>query len=112
MQGFASLLDVVHGGNDYSNSLNKQKRAVADPQNTPSAKMLDEMRDKGEGFYQYAIRMSKQHHEAFIKEKLSTEQSQFYDNLTTSSLVQQKQIEESDVLPFATFLERYFAKSL
>lgn len=112
MQGFALLLDEVHGCNDYSNSLNKQKLAVADPQNTPSAKMLDEMREKGEGFYQYAMRMSKQHHEAFLKEKLSAEQSQFYENLTISSLAQQKQIEDSDVLPFATFLERYFTKSL
>lgn len=112
MQGFASLLDEVHGSSNYSNSLNKQKQAVADPQNTPSAKMLDEMREKGEGFYQYAMRMSTQHHEAFIKEKLSAEQSRFYENLTTSSLAQQKQLEESDVLPFATFLEHYFTKSL
>ena len=112
MQGFASLLDDAHGCTDYSDSIRKQKMAVDDPQNTPSAKMLDEMRDKGEGFYQYAMRMSKQHHAAFIKEKLSNEQSQFFENLTSSSLAKQKELEESDTLPFATFIERYFAKSL
>ena len=112
MQGFAELLDEVHGGNNYVDSLTKQKLSVADPHNTPSAKMLDEMRDKGEGFYQYAMRMSNHHHEEFINEKLSKKQSQFYENLTLSSLAQQKQNEESDTLSFAEFLERYFAKSL
>ena len=112
MQGFATLLDDAHECHDYSNSLNKQKQAIEDPQNTPSAKMLDEMRENEEGFYQHAMRMSKQHHEAFIKESLGSEKTQFYKDLTASSLAQQKQVEDSDTLSFATFLERYFAKSL
>lgn len=112
MQGFAVLLDDVHGCDHYSNSLNKQKLSVSDPKNTPSAKMLDEMKDKNEGFYQYAMRMSKQHHEAFIKEELDSKKSQFYEELTVSSLAQQEEIEEQDTLPFVTFLERYFSKSL
>ena len=112
MQGFAALLDEVHGGECYINSLNKQKLAIANPENTPSAKMLDEMREKGEGFYQYAMRMSKLHHQDFINEQLSEAQTQFYENLTLSSLAQQKKIEDSDTLPFAIFLERYFNKSL
>ena len=112
MQGFASLLDDVHGTEDYSNSLKVQKLAVNDPELTPSAKMLTEMRDHGEGFYQYAMRMSQQHHEAFLKEQLSAEQSQFYQNLSTTSLQQQKQIEANDSMSFSTFLEQYFAKTL
>jgi len=112
MQGYAALLDDVHNSNDYSASLNIQKQAVADPECTPSARMLNEMRDKGEGFYQYAMRMSNQHHEKFIKEKLSIEQFQLYKNLSASSLRQQQQMENDDAVPFATFLERYFSKSL
>lgn len=112
MQGYAALLDDVHGSECYSHSLETQKQAVADPQNTPSARMLDEMSQKGEGFFQYAMRMSQQHHEAFIQEELSPEQSQFYKDLTVTSLEQQQKMEEDDVLPFATFLQRYFAKSL
>lgn len=112
MQGYASLLDDVHGSDDYSGSLEKQKQAVGDPECTPSAKMLDEMSQKGEGFYQYAMRMSQQHHEAFIRDELSIEKTQFYKRLSESSLEQQKQIEKDDLLPFATFLQHYFAKSL
>ncbi|MCK4864896.1 MAG: glutamate--cysteine ligase [Gammaproteobacteria bacterium] len=112
MQGFASLLDDVHGADNYSRSLKKQKQAVDDPECTPSAKMLCEMREKGEGFYHFATRMSEQHHEAFLKDELSAEQSQFYRDLSRISLAQQKEMEDNDSLPFATFLQRYFAKSL
>jgi len=112
MQGYAALLDDVHGSDNYSRSLKNQKQAIDNPEYTPSAKMLDEMNQKGEGFYQYAMRMSQQHHEAFINKDLSEEQSQFYKSLATASLEQQKNIEQDDVLPFATFLQHYFAKTL
>jgi len=112
MQGYAALLDDVHGSDNYSRSLKNQKQAIDNPEYTPSAKMLDEMNQKGEGFYQYAMRMSQQHHEAFINKDLSEEQSQFYKSLATASLEQQKKIEQDNVLPFATFLQRYFAKTL
>jgi len=92
MQGFAALLDDVHDTNDYSQSLINQKKAIGNPECTPSAKMLDEMSQNGEGFYQHAMRMSQHHHEAFIKADLSAEQSKFYADLTSSSLEQQRQI--------------------
>lgn len=112
MQGFAALLDEVHGSSDYSTSLEKQKQAIDDPECTPSAKMLREMREHGEGFFQHAMRMSQQHHETFLQQELSNEVLEFYSALTTSSLEQQKKMEQEDALPFATFLEKYFAKSL
>lgn len=112
MQGYASLLDDAHGSDEYSASLRKQKQAIDDPECTPSAIMLAEMRENGEGFYQYAMRMSQQHHENFVKENLSPQQLGFFSDLTATSLAQQKQMEENDTLPFATFLQQYFNKSL
>lgn len=112
MQGYAELLDQVYKTNDYSASLAEQAIAINDPELTPSAKMLSEMRDRGEGFYQYAMRMSQQHHEMFVKQKLSIEQFQFYKNLSATSLQQQAQLEKEDTLPFAVFLEKYFSCKL
>ncbi|MDH5600298.1 MAG: glutamate--cysteine ligase, partial [Gammaproteobacteria bacterium] len=79
---------------------------------TPSAKMLNEMKEHGEGFYQHAMRMSQQHHETFIQQELSEDVSNFYSELTSTSLAQQVKMEQEDTLPFATFLDKYFAKSL
>jgi glutamate--cysteine ligase len=112
MQGYAELLDDAHSTDKYSASLKKQKQAVDNPDNTPSAQMLDEMRQKGEGFYQYAMRMSQQHHEAFSKQKLNEDKIRFYQNLATTSLAQQKELEKNTSLSFAAFLQGYFTKSL
>lgn len=112
MQGYASLLDDVHASDNYSRSLKNQKLAIDNAECTPSAKMLDEMSQKGEGFYQYAMRMSQQHHETFINEQLSNSKTQFFKSLATTSLEQLLQIEKNDTLPFATFLQKYFTKSL
>lgn len=112
MQGFAELLDDAYATNNHSESLKIQREAVLNPDCTPSARMLDEMTEKGEGFYQYAMRMSQQHHDTFSKEKLSDEQSQFYDSLSASSLKQQAEMEQQNNLSFPSFLQKYFAKSL
>ncbi len=112
MLGYAELLDKVHVTTAYSDSIKKQMQAVADPENTPSAKMLDEMRANGEGFFHYGMRMSQHHHEAFMQNRLSDEQIAFYRRLSEQSLQQQQQIEQADTLPFATFLQRYFARQL
>lgn len=112
MQGFAELLDTAYGKKVYSQSLAVQKQAINNPDYTPSAQMLAEMNLKGEGFFQYAMRMSQQHHKTFTEKPLSDEKIRFYQDLAASSLQKQKQIEESDNLPFATFLQKYFSKSL
>ncbi len=112
MQGYASLLDDIYASKAYSQSLAIQKQAIAHPELTPSARMLDEMREKGEGFYQYAMRMSRQHQASFAAETLSNEKIQFYKSLAKTSLEQQLHIEQSDTLPYATFIERYFANAL
>ena len=112
MQGFAELLDSAYADDAHSQSLAVQKQAIENPDYTPSAQMLEEMSQKGEGFFQYAMRMSKQHHETFTEKPLNDEKIRFYQDLTLSSLQQQKLIEESDSLPFDRFLQAYFSKSL
>ena len=112
MQGFAELLDEANDSDNYTKSMENQRQAIENPECTPSAKMLAEMEKNGDGFYQHAMRMSQQHHENFIKEKLSAEKTQYYQSLSSSSLQQQKEIEQSDSLPFATFIQQYFKKTL
>lgn len=112
MQGYATLLDDIHASTAYSQSLQVQRYAINNPESTPSARMLDEMREKGEGFYQYAMRMSRQHQATFAEETLSNEKIQFYQTLAKTSIEQQQQIEQSDTLSYATFMERYFANAL
>ena len=112
MQGFAELLDEAFATTAYSRSLIQQRQAINHPEYTPSARMLDEMREKGEGFYQYAMRMSRQHQATFATGMLSEEKIHFYQALAKNSLEQQRELEKNDTLPYATFIEQYFANAL
>ena len=112
MQGFAELMDVAFATTAYSQSLKQQKQAINDPECTPSARMLDEMREKGEGFYQYAMRMSRHHQYTFASGKLSEEKIRFYQELAKTSIEEQLALEKSDSLSYATFIQRYFANTL
>ena len=112
MQGYAELLDDVNHTKNFSNSLKIQLKSINDPECTPSAKMLNEMRENKEGFYHYALRMSQQHQKTFTKEKLADEKCQFYGEMAKISLQKQKQLEADDHLSFEEFITRYFVNSL
>ena len=67
------MLDAIEGGAWFEDAMDDQITKVRAPELTPSAKMLEEMRDKGEGFYQFARRLSHQHQRYFLERRLSPE---------------------------------------
>lgn len=111
MQGVCELLDQAREGNPYTQALEKQKEKVLDPELTPSARMLNEMREHGEGFYHFAKRMSQQHYDYFKQVNLSENRQQFYQQAAIDSLNEQKKMEAEDKLSFDEYLENYFSQS-
>jgi glutamate--cysteine ligase len=111
MQGICELLDKAHDDNPYMNALNKQIDKIHDPELTPSARMLNEMRENGEGFYHFAKRMSQQHYNYFKDVHLSEEQQQFYKKVVAESLAKQNEIEAEDSVSFDEYLKNYFSQS-
>ena len=98
-------------GHCYQQALEQQIAAIRDPDLTPSARVLQEMRDNGEGFFEFALRMSAGYREYFdslvgINEKRRLQ----LQALVTQSLQRQQEIEAGDTLPFDEFLARYFAQ--
>ncbi len=112
MQDYAGLLDSVHGGEAYRQALAAQCMTVRDPELTPSARMLTEMRECGEGFYDFASRMSHKHERYFRTLPVDREKEQFFSNAVETSLREQRELEESDDLSFEDYLCRYFDESL
>lgn len=110
MQLASELLDRVYQTECYSHTLARQQLAIKDPGYTPSARMLQEMRDNNEGFFQFAMRMSKQHQAYFRQHHPSAAHAAMLANLTKESLQQQQQIEQADSISFADYLARYFAQ--
>jgi glutamate--cysteine ligase len=98
-------------GGSYVRSLDAQRAKVLDPGLTPSARMLAEMRERGEGFAGFARRLTEQHREAFLAAPPKPESAAWLEDLTATSLDRQRAIEAADDIDFDEFLRRYFAQS-
>lgn len=107
----AEVLDEQRGGDAYSAAVCFQRDKVCDPEVTPSARMLSEMRTNGEGFYNFARRLSQQHQESLAARKLSAERQAELDGLATYSLRQQVELEAADDQDLDSFLATYFGGS-
>lgn len=110
MQGVCELLDLSTSGNPYCSALQAQQQKVQDPEKTPSARMLNEMRDRGEGFYHFAKRMSEIHRHFFMNLPLSESRQRFFTELAAKSLEDQRAWEAADEVSFAEYLQRYYAQ--
>ncbi len=112
-EGLQSVCEVLDGddpGKPYRNAVAEQVEALHDPARTPSARMLAEMRQTREGFYDYAMRLSQAHHSAYLKRPLSTERLALFESMVENSWGQQEVLESQPQIPFEAFLEAYFAQ--
>ena len=111
MQAVCELLDRSTQGQPYCAALQAQLQKVEDPELTPSARMLNEMRDRDEGFYHFAERLSKTHQHFFNNLPMSESRQNYFSELAVKSLEDQRAWEAADEVSFAEYLERYFSQS-
>ena len=109
MAASAELLDGTSGG-PRTASLRQQMAKVEDPDLTPSARMLAEMRERGEGFFDYAQRRSEAHRQDYLTQTLNPERLAMFDALAADSIRRQREIEAADDRSFDDFLQSYFAQ--
>ncbi|HEC17388.1 MAG TPA: glutamate--cysteine ligase [Sedimenticola sp.] len=110
MTGVCDLLDAGDADRPYSRALRQYRELVRDPDRTPSARILAEMRRRGEGFFHFARRISLEHKDYFDGLGLHRERRAFFEREAAASLERQAAIEASDTLSFDEFLEKYFSQ--
>jgi len=108
LQPICELLDLGESGRPYAAALAEQREVLADPDLTPSARILAEMRASGENFFRYARRWSERHRDALQSEPLAEERVRFFTEAAERSLREQAEIEAADDISFEEFLQRYF----
>ena len=108
MAPVSELLDQHKTNSPYQKALKDQLEKVKYAELTPSARMLDEMRETKEGFYHFAKRMSQKHNQYFTKLKLSKEREAFFDKAAIDSIERQRVIEASDNVSLDEYLNAYF----
>lgn len=107
MQPLAEILDVACNSQQYSSALNFHQGMIEDPEATPSAMMLAEMREKGESFYEFANRMSLAHQRYFEVNPLSSDRRDFFEQSVAESCRKQAEIEQADKRSFSQFMLDY-----
>ena len=110
MTGVCELLDEGHDDKPYSDSLAIQAEKIRDPDRTPSARMLAEMRARDEGFFHFALRMSQQHQAYFRGLPRDAAREAEFVRLAEQSWEQQHQMEAANNEPFSAYLQRYFSQ--
>jgi glutamate--cysteine ligase len=111
MQGISTLLDGGNSDGPYSQALERQREGVADPEHLPSARMLVEMAARDESFFQYAMRLSREHRDFFANARLSDAGREQCEAEVSRSFAAQRDMEASDELSFSEYLQRYFQQS-
>jgi glutamate--cysteine ligase len=110
MQGICETLDEDEPDQPYRRALARQYEVVRDPDCTPSARMLAEMRAEGVGFFHYAMRKSQELRRYFDALPLPDDSKQLFTAAAQDSHERQRTIEASDDLSFDEYLWRYFAQ--
>ncbi|MDH3901049.1 MAG: glutamate--cysteine ligase [Gammaproteobacteria bacterium] len=112
MTGFAELLDAGSGDDLYGQALLAARDTVSDPERTPSARVLADMRAHDEGYFHFAKRMSEQHRDYFKQLEHNAKTLQKIEASVEKSMQDQRHIEAADTLSFDEFLEDYFSQRL
>lgn len=110
MRGVAGLLDAGRQDEAYGEALSRQMERILDPEATPSARMLRTMHENGEGFFDFALRMSMQHQAYFQQIELNADSLTKYQKWAENSVEKQIDMEKKDVQSFAEYLGEYFGQ--
>jgi glutamate--cysteine ligase len=108
----AEALDALHGGDAHMRSLTAQRAKLGDPSLTPSARVLQTMRDKQQSFLAFGLEQSEAHAAYFRARPLDADATQAFTDLATQSLEQQTKLEREEVGSFDAFVAAYRAYTL
>ncbi len=112
LEAIASILDDANGSTDFSVAVKVQLEKIRHPGATPSAKIIQQLKDEGISFFEFALQQSAKHADYFKGHPLADQELINYKKMAQESLHQQKQIEANDSVSFDQFLKEYMAISV
>ena len=106
LRPIALLLDDDQDGGPHQQALAAQLAKLADPDQTPSARVLAEVKEAG-SFAAFALRQTRLHAEYFRDGELMPVEEEEFEAMAEKSLAEQLEIERSDTVPFDDFVAAY-----
>ena len=106
----AAALDRASGGRAHRDALAAAVAALADPDSTPSARVLQAMdRDYNNSYVRFVLAQSRAHRDTIMKLPLAPEVAERFARLAEDSLAEQRRTEAADTVPFETYRQRYLS---
>jgi glutamate--cysteine ligase len=108
----AAMLDNLKGGDEHARAVATQRAKLADVSLTPSARVLQTMRDQQQSFLAFGLAQSEAHAAYFRARPLDAAQSRAFADLAVKSLDEQAKLEREEVGSFDAFVAAYRAYTL
>ena len=105
---FASLLDESYSTNEHVAAIESLNEQLDDLGTTYSGRIVSEIESRRDGFFPYAMEISKNHEAQLKKKGLSPELLRQYQQEAETSHVKTGQIEANDSISFEEFLANYY----
>jgi len=110
LRPICALLDSGRPESSYQASLELQREKLLDPAATPSARLLDAMREREASFFEFARDLSADYRTYFLQlPPIARERLRTFEDAVETSRRSQREIEETDDVSFEEFLRRYYA---
>ena len=107
--GIAELIDRAEGAESYAQSVALMRGLVAEQEATPSARLIQELRDADCSFFEYVLSVARKHREYFAAtEPLSEARHREFEDEVAESLQRQREVEQGDTISFDEYLANYF----
>jgi glutamate--cysteine ligase len=105
----ADMIDRGERAGSYASAVAEMAARVDDPDLTPSARLLHELRDAGDSFFEFALEVAQGHKKYFATiAPLPKERARELEEEARLSIERQRAIEAEDEISFEEYLARYF----
>jgi glutamate--cysteine ligase len=109
MEEICKLLDQYGPEKGYAAAFNQIRTDRTQPEQTPSARIIGELKGRGHDFFNYTYRQAEQHRAWFLDQPLSSERRAFFEEQAARSIAAQREMEQAEQLPLEEFLLSYFS---
>ena len=90
----------------YLQLLTKQQQKIEDASLTPSAIILEKIKDSGKSYLEYGVKLASKYKKEFLNHRMDKMKAHELKTLAKNSLVNQKILEETDSISFDEFLKK------
>jgi len=107
LAGLEPICDILDEGSDtphYLRALRQQRELLREPEALPSARILRELRERRISFFDYTLELAYAHEAHFRANPLRSGLRDYFKGLAEESLAEQRALEQSDRIDFASYL--------